>query len=576
MSDDNSARNDRNHDKKTRVTAKRPKGDYVRIIPLGGLDEVGMNCCLIECNDSMLMLDCGITFPDLEGFGVDIILPDWSYVLDNLDILDGIVLTHGHEDHLGALPFFLKEVDVPVYGGRFTLGILERKLEEYDLKGMVELVPVNPGDVIEFEQMEAEFIHMNHSVPNAMSVALSTPLGRVLFTGDWKIDQTTRFEPVADLPRLAALGTEGVLALVGDSTNSSTPGFTTSEVIVQRGLHDVIEQAPGRVLVTMFSSNVYRVAGLLESAVRTGRNKVCLSGRSLRNNIGTARELDFLKLPEGVEFIREEEIKRYPDDQVLILSTGSQGEPRSALVRMARGEHARINIKEGDTVIFSARRIPGNDYGINNLINTLSRHGARVVDQTMGVPIHGSGHAQREELKMMLNLTRPKHLVPVHGEYRMRAEHGDLGRSVGVENVHLIENGDVLEFTEKGARVVDHIHTGRVLVDGSRTGDISDVQLRDRRKMAYGGVIVAFAVVDRDTGEISAGPDLLDRGFLNESETQLLERASQSSRSALEELSAEARRNPAEVRDTMRQAIRRYFRREVDRKPAVIPIVHQL
>jgi ribonuclease J len=564
------------HNKKTHAVSP-PNDDYVRVIPLGGLDEVGANCCLIECNGSMLMVDCGLTFPEVDNFGIDIILPDWSYVLDNLDHLDGVLLTHGHEDHIGALPFFLGEVDVPVYGGRFTLDLLARKLEEYDLRDVVERVPVEPGEILEIGPHLVEFVHVNHSIPNAMSISLGTPLGRLVFTGDWKLDQTPLNGPVADIQRFGEFGSEGTLALLGDSTNSSTPGFSISESDVQRGLREVIERAEGRAFVTMFSSNVERLGGLLEVAEQLDR-KVVLLGRSLRTRFASAQEMGFLKMPSSNVIISPNRASDFPDDRLLILTTGSQAEPRSGLVRMSRGENRGINIKQGDTVVFSARRIPGNEYGINHLINNLAKRGAHVIDKMGEVPIHGSGHAHREELKLMINLTQPQYLVPMHGEFQMRANHAEIGRSVGVPETRLIRNGDILQFTADGAEVIDKIHTGRILVDGSRTGDVSDMAIRNRRKIARAGMIVAFVVIDIEDGSVVTGPDLLDRGFLGDEpeDRDLRDAAARYAFREISELSDEARRDLSEVKEALRLSIRRFFRKEIDRKPVVIPVVHEL
>lgn len=564
------------HDKKTSISAPTPKEDYIRIIPLGGLEEIGMNCCLIEHNGSTVMIDCGLTFPENASYGVDIILPDLAYVLDNLDLLDAVLLTHGHEDHIGALPFFLREVDVPVYSGRLTLGMLGRKLNEQKLDGAVELHAVEPGDRIKIGEFTVEFVHINHSVPNAMSIALETSLGRLIFTGDWKLDQTPLGEPSMDLQRFAEFGREGTLAILGDSTNSGARGFSRSERDVQEGLADVFDTATGRVIVTQFSSNLYRVQAMLEIAMQFDR-KVALLGRSMLNNFSLAQELGFITVPKGAQLIDIDDVNAYPDDEVLIISTGSQGEPRSALSRIAYGSHHQINIKEHDTIVFSARVIPGNELGIQNMTNQLMRRGARVITQR-DAKIHATGHAKQEEMKLLLNLVRPDNLIPMHGSYAMRKQHAELAKLVGVPYSHIIDSGDVLQMTEGSVHVIERVHTGRVFVDGRASGgDLEDVQLRDRKKLAQSGMIIAFVVVDRASGKITSGPDLMQRGFLNdEADDDLLPLASEYALQIINELKPEERTNTAEVGDAIRTSLRRFFRKRLDRKPVVIPIVHEM
>ncbi len=552
-----------------------PSGDYVRYIPLGGLDEVGLNCALIECNGSMLMVDCGLTFPETREFGVDVLIPDWSYVIDNLDKLDGLVITHGHEDHIGAAPYFLKEVDVPVYSGELTLGMLHRKLQSHGLGNDVDLYGVDAGDQLEIGPFVVEFIDINHSVPNAMAIALHTPLGTALVTGDWKLDQTPVFGDPADLGRLSELGDGNMLALFGDSTNANVPGFSTSEREVVRGFADVIDEAPGRVIVGQFSSNIFRVAGLLQLGYERGR-KVCLMGTSLVKNTNIARDSGFFPMPPEDVLIKPNEIDDYADDEVLIVSTGSQAEPRSSLARMAHGDHRNIDIQKGDVVILSARRIPGNEFGINSMINSLLKRGARVVTAD-DAPIHCTGHAKQEEMKLMINLTKPRYLVPVHGEYRMRQRHAELGRDVGVDEALVIENGDVLEFTDSSAKVVGQVHHGRLLVDGRNIGDPEDFQLHDRRKLANAGIVVAYAVLDLDRGELTEPPQLLQHGVVGPSDgDDILSGAALAANRAVDALSDDARRDLSEVKEAIRVEVRRHFRDKINRRPVVTPVVHAL
>jgi len=551
-----------------------PEDDYFRFIPLGGLDEVGMNCALVECNGSMLMVDCGYTFPDEESFGVDTILPDWSYVLENVDRLDGVLVTHAHQDHIGALPFFLQKVDVPVYGGAFTLSMLEDQLEEQDLADAVDLFDVGTEELLELGPFTIEFVHVNHSVPNARSIALDTPAGRYLFTGDWKLDQTARYEPVADLQTFAEFGRAGTTAVFGDSTNAEVPGYSTSEQEVFENIASVVDSSDGRVIVSQFSSNLYRLNGLLDAAYEQDR-KVLLLGRSLRDAKELGLERGLIELPDDDLLLKPHEADQLPDEQLLVIATGSQAEPRASLTRMSRGDHHHVTIKEGDTVVISARIIPGNQRGIQDMVDHLSRRGASVL-QAKTEPIHGSGHACTEEMKLLLNLTDPDYLVPVHGHYSMRSRHAEIGESVGVPEQPVIEDGDVLEFVRGEASVVGEVRAGRVIVDGKNVGDLEDVELRDRAELARSGTIAAFVVIDRSTGELASDPKLSQHGFIGEEEANLLDGASSKAKQALRELSPDARRNYQEAEEAIRAAVRDYFRDRINRKPVVIPIIHKL
>lgn len=551
-----------------------PSHDYVRFIPLGGLDEVGMNCALLECNGTMVMIDCGLTFPEDE-YGIDVVLPDWSYVMENLDRLDAVLVTHGHEDHIGALPFFLQEVDVPIYSGRLTLAMLHAKLQSHNLSGQVEMIPVEPGDKLKIGAFEVEFLHTNHSIPNTLSLALGTPLGNFLFTGDWKMDQTPIYEPTMDLRRFAALGTEGIVGLFGDSTNSEVPGFSASERDVFKGLDDVLDDAKGRVIVAQFSSNLHRVRGMLDLAHKHGR-RVVLLGRSLTRNFNLAVEEGFLEVPQEHLLIDARDMDNLAPEKLLIISTGSQAEPGASLTRMGLGDHRQISIEPGDTVVLSARHIPGNERGIYNMLNNLAKQGATLVTAAEA-RIHATGHAKQEELKLMLNLTRPQVLVPVHGEYRMRMRHAQLGEEVGVPQQELIENGDVLQFDKHGARVVGHVYTGRLLVDGKSMGEHKEMVLRDRAQLAHAGMVVAVVTIERSSGQISVAPELLQKGLLGDAESdQFMANAADYAMDAIESLSLKARTDANEVREAMRTALRRFFRKHLDRKPVIIPVVHEV
>lgn len=547
--------------------------DYVRIIPLGGLRTFGMNCCLIEHNGSMLMFDCGIAFPEASAFGLDYYLPDWSYVLENKDKLVGIVVSHAHEDHIGGMPFLLSQIDAPVFTGRYSMASLKRRLKEWNLEPESDHVTVDPGTILEVGPFELEFIHVNHSVANAFSVAVGTSLGDVLLTGDWKVDHTPIGEPVIDLSNLARIGDDGVLALVGDSTNAQVPGFSKSERVVQREFHRIISNARGRVIVGQFSTNIPRIRGMVETANRLNR-KIALMGRSLNQNVAAARETGFLPIQED-PFVDAAQVRNLPDDEVIIIATGTQAEPRSTLSRLAQGDHHQINLSPDDTVILSARQIPGNEAQIQHMINALVRRGATVITP-IDAPVHTSGHAYREEMKLLMNLVRPNYVVPVHGEYRMRLAHAELADELGFDR-KLIEDGDVLEFTADDAAIVDRIPIGRIAVDGTMLGDVDDVQIRDRRMLAATGTVVAFAVLDRSDGKLST-LELLHRGFLPDGDEaeELLKGAMDYAREAVGELSVDARRDPGEVGETLRTAVRRFFRKQIERKPVVIPVVHEL
>ena len=539
----------------------------------GGLDEVGMNCAIVECNGSMLMVDCGYTFPEGDAYGVDYVLPDWSYVTDNLDRLDGVLITHGHQDHIGALPYFLREVDVPVYSGDLTLTMIEDQLAQNDLADEVDLYPIDTSEILEIGPFWVEFVHVNHSVPNARSISLETPVGRFVITGDWKLDQTAMYEPVMDLQTFAEFGRDGTVAVFGDSTNAQVDGFSTSEHEVYQNVKSVAKDAPGRVIVAQFSSNVHRLHSMVELAAEQNR-KVLLLGRSIRDNFQLARESGHLELSDPDIMIKPHELGQLPDERILILSTGSQAEPRASLSRMSHGDHHHVTLRDTDTVVISARAIPGNKRGIQSMIDDLTRRGANVVEAA-DAPIHGSGHACAEELKLMANLTDPEYLVPVHGHYRMRKEHAKLGEQVGVPEQELIENGDVLQFTRDDTRVVGEVETGRVIVDGAHVWDLEEIELRNRAKLAESGLVVAHAVVDRSTGELTAPPELVQRGFLDD-EPDLLDEAVKSIQHAIEALSNEARRDVSEVEGAVRRSIRQFFRERIERQPVVIPVVHEV
>lgn len=548
-------------------------GDTIRIIPLGGLGQVGMNCMIIEVGDQSVLIDAGITFPENDALGIDIILPDWSYVLESAERLSAIILTHGHEDHIGAMPFLMRDLNVPVYGKALTLGLLRHKLREHGLLDRCDLRQVDTGELIELtSRLSMEFIHVNHSIPDSAAVALYTPQGTILHTGDWRVDHTPIDDDPIDLPAFAELGDEGVLCLLGDSTNVSAPGASVSERAVLKGLEQIVEEAQGRVLVTMFSSNVHRLQGLLQIAHRHKR-RVLLNGRSLLNMVAVARELGYLKVPHDDIFLSMGDLKRLPPSEILIVSTGSQGEPRSGLTRIAHDDHRQISVKPDDTVIFSARVVPGNEQKVNNVMNALWTRGVEVITPRDAM-VHTTGHAYQEELKLMLNLTRPRHFVPVHGEPRMLIKHARLAQQLGIDSTHVLQNGHVLEIDrQRGVNVVGRVPSGRVLVDGKGVGDVNDLVVRDRMKLARAGIIVAILLLDTQTGEVVEGPKLLQQGVVERDESNILDRARDYALRALEDLNEESLKDAPEVAETLRVALQRFFRQKFDRSPVVVPLV---
>ncbi|MBR1739587.1 MAG: ribonuclease J [Ruminococcus sp.] len=494
----------------------------VRIIPLGGLNEIGKNMTVIECANDMLIIDCGLAFPDSEMLGVDIVIPDYTYVEKNIDKLRGVVITHGHEDHIGGLPYFLRKFNVPVYGTRLTLGLIEGKLREHGLLGSVKLNEVSPRQTVRLGCMAVEFIRVNHSIPDSVGLAVHTPAGVLIHTGDFKVDYTPIEGGIIDLPRFSELGNKGVLALMSDSTNSERPGFTMSERKVGESLEVLFKRAEGkRIIIATFASNIHRVQQIINNAVNTGR-KVAVSGRSMVNLISVGMELGYLKVPDGV-LIDIDLISRYDPSQIALITTGSQGEAMSALYRMAMNEHRKVSITPQDLIIISANPIPGNEKLVTRVVNELMKLGAEVIYEKM-YEVHVSGHACQEEQKLMLSVTRPKFFIPVHGEYKHLKKHKETAMSVGIpeENIIIAGIGDVIETDGTDMRITGQVPAGRVLVDGLGVGDVGAIVLRDRKHLAEDGLIVAVATIDREVGEILAGPDIVSRGFVYVRESEEL------------------------------------------------------
>ncbi len=552
-----------------------PGQQKLRFIPLGGVGEIGKNLSLIWVGDDIIVVDCGLAFPDDDMPGVDLVLPDMAFLLEHRDHVRGVFLTHGHEDHVGAIPYLLREMSVPVYGTRLTMGIVDLKLQEHKLtlpKGSRE---VTPGERVPAGRSTVEFFRVNHSIPDATGLIIRTPAGTVVHTGDFKIDHTPVDGRVASFDRLAQAGDEGVRLLLADSTNAERSGFTPSERTVGDALERVIRNAAGRVLVASFASHVHRIAQTIEIAARHGR-RVAVVGRSMENVVAKAQELGYLTFPPGVK-MEVEEVQRMPANRVCILTTGSQGEPMSALSRMALADHRKVEILPGDTVVVAASPIPGNDKLVARMIDGLFRRGASVV---YGIPmgVHVSGHAAQEELKLMLNLVRPQFFIPVHGEYRHLVHHGELARATGVPSDHIFigENGTVFEFTPDQGRVVGQVPWGKVLVDGMGVGDVGHIVLRDRRQLSQDGVLIVVLGIDSQSGELVSGPDVVSRGFVYVRESEaLMEEARQRVRSVVEGL-GEGYTEWATIKAAVRDAMAKLMFERTRRRPMVLPIVMEV
>ncbi len=549
----------------------------VKIIPLGGLNEIGKNCTAIECANDMLIIDCGMAFPDSELLGVDIVLPDYSYVEKNIDKLRGIVLTHGHEDHIGGLPYFLKKFNVPVYGTRLTLGLVEGKLDEHGILAGSKLNVVVPRQTVKLGCMAVEFIRVNHSIPDAVGMAIHTPAGVLIHTGDFKVDYTPIEGGIIDLQRFAELGNRGVLALMSDSTNADRPGFTMSERKVGESFEKLFVQAEGkRIIIATFASNIHRVQQIINNAVSTGR-KVAVSGRSMVNVISIGIELGYLKVPDGV-LVDIDMVSRFPADKMVIVTTGSQGEPMSALTRMANNEHRQVSITPMDFIIISANPIPGNEKLVTRVINELMKLGAHVVYENI-YDVHVSGHACQEEQKLILSITKPKFFIPVHGEYKHLYQHKATAVAVGIpeENIILGDNGFVIETDGVDMKVTGTVPAGRVFVDGLGVGDVGSIVLRDRKHLAEDGLIIAVATIDRETGVILAGPDVVSRGFVYVRESEEL--LGEAKRLLTETLQGCLDKNIKDwnsIKGKMKDNLSEFIFAKTKRSPMILPIIMDL
>jgi len=545
----------------------------LRVIPLGGLGEIGLNMMAIEHDQYILVVDAGLMFPDDYMPGVDLVIPDFQYLTQNKDRVKAIILTHGHEDHIGAMPFFLKEFSVPVFGTRFTLELLKAKLKEYELPKQADLRRICPGDTTQLGPFKVEYISVNHSIVDGVGLAIDTPEGMLIHSGDFKIDPTPVDNQFTDLIRFAHYGEKGVIALFSDSTNAEKEGFTLSEKKVRKTLEGLFQTCQGRIIVGSFASNVSRIQQVINLAVEYGR-KIVFNGRSMITNVGIARELGFIRMPEDAE-ISVAQIAQFSDENIVIITTGSQGEPMSALTRMAYGKHKSIKIKRGDTVILSSRFIPGNEKAITSIINSFYRIGADVVYEKVS-DIHTSGHAKREELKLMLSLVKPRYFVPIHGEYRHLMNHVQLALDMGMaeERVLIAEDGDVITFKNQEVKLEEPVHAGRVLVDGKGVGDVGDVVLRDRRRLSGHGMVVVLLALDENTGDTIYGPEIISRGFLFEDQSELiLEEAKLVVLEVLDELERPSHIEAAEMREDIQRRLKRYFYNVIERRPIILPII---
>jgi ribonuclease J len=548
----------------------------LQIIPLGGLGEIGMNMMAYHCGADIIVVDCGLMFPEPDMLGIDYVIPDISWLRERSAQVRGICLTHGHEDHIGALPFVLQELNVPIYGTALTLGFVNEKLKEYKLDDQVDLRVVKPRDTAVLGCFSVEFLRVAHSIVDGCALAITTPEGVVIHTGDFKIDQTPVDGQLTDLPSFARYGELGVLALLSDSTNVEREGFTLSEKSVGEAFDEIFPTCEGRIIVAAFSSSIHRVQQVADAAARCGR-KILLNGRSMVANVRIARELGYLHIPDDL-LMDLKELPRMPREQVCMITTGSQGEPRSSLIRIAMDDHKQIKLERGDTVILSSRVIPGNERTISELINHLYRRGAEVFHERTS-EVHVSGHACQEELKLMLNLTRPRVFLPIHGEYRHLMVHSKLAQKTGIpeERCLLATNGDVVSFYSDTAAIVEKVESGRVFVDGKGVGDVGNVVLRDRKHLSEDGMVVIIIGMNKTNGGIIYGPDIVSRGFVFEDESQAyLETARCLVVEAIEELSEEMRCDCEEVNTTVRQVLRRFFKKTIERRPVILPVIMEM
>ncbi len=556
------------------MAAKKPK---LKVISLGGLQEIGKNMTVFEYNQDIIIVDCGLAFPEDEMLGIDMVIPDISYLEKNKDKVRGIVLTHGHEDHIGALPYILKELNVPVFGTLLTIGLLENKLKEHGLMDTTRRHVVVPGESIKLGSFNVEFIHTNHSIADAVALAIHTPVGVVIHTGDFKVDYTPIDGGAIDLQRFAQLGSEGVLLLLSDSTNASRPGFTMSEKTVGGVFDRIFEETPdNRIMIATFSSNIHRIQQIVNSAVKFNR-KIAIIGRSMLNAVKTSIELEYLVMPENT-LIDISEIKNYNDNELVIITTGSQGEPMSALSRIAASEHKQVAIKPDDKIIFSSSSIPGNEKMISKVINELIKKGADVVYEGMA-DVHVSGHACREELKLILTLTKPKFFMPVHGEYSHLTSHKELAVSLGMNkrNVFVMSIGEVLELSKNEAKVTGTVKAGQVLIDGLGVGDVGNIVLRDRKHLSEDGLMIVVVAMEKESGAVISGPDIISRGFVYVRESEdLLDGAKKAVTDVLMDYEYKNGTSWNYIKGLIKDELKDYLWQKTKRSPMILPIIMEV
>ena len=550
---------------------KKESNSKLKIIPLGGLEQIGMNITAFEYEDSIIVVDCGLAFPEADMLGIDLVIPDITYLRDNIKKVKGFVITHGHEDHIGSLPYVLKDMNLPIYATKLTMGIIENKLKEHNLLRSTRRKVVRHGQSINLGQFRIEFIRTNHSIQDAAALAIYSPAGTVVHTGDFKVDYTPVFGDAIDLQRFAEIGKKGVLAMMSDSTNAERPGFTMSERTVGKTFDQIFaEHRNTRIIIATFASNVDRVQQIINSAYKYDR-KVVVEGRSMVNIISTASELGYLHIPDKT-LIEIDQLKNYPDEKTVLITTGSQGESMAALSRMAADIHKKVTIKPGDTVIFSSNPIPGNEKAVSRVINELSQKGADVIFQDA----HVSGHACQEELKLIYSLLKPKYAIPVHGEYRHLKANAKLAESLGIpkENIFIMHSGDVLALDEKEAKIVDKVHTGAILVDGLGVGDVGNIVLRDRQHLAEDGILIVVLTLEKRTNQLLAGPDIVSRGFVYVRESEsLMEEARQVLQEALEKCLTNRNADWSRIKLVIRDTMNEFIWKRTKRKPMILPII---
>lgn len=546
----------------------------LKVIPLGGLEQIGMNITAFEYDDSIIVVDCGLSFPEDDMFGIDLVIPDITYLKENIGRVKGFFITHGHEDHIGALPYVLKEVNVPVYATKLTMGIIDHKLEEHDLLGKVKKKVVKYGQHINIGCFRVEFIKTNHSIQDAAALAIYSPAGVVVHTGDFKVDYTPVFGDAIDLQRFGEIGKKGVLAVMCDSTNAERPGFTMSEKTVGKALESIFEDHKNnRIIIATFASNVDRVQQIIDLAYKFGR-KVVVEGRSMVNIISTATELGYISIPENT-LIDIDYLKNYPDEKTVMITTGSQGESMAALSRMANGTHRKVSIKPNDTIVLSSNPIPGNEKAVSKVINELSKKGAEVIFQD----VHVSGHACQEDIKLIYSLLHPKYAIPIHGEFKHRKAQAGIAKELGIpkENIFLINSGDVLELDENSAKVNGRVHCGEVMVDGLGVGDVGNIVLRDRHILAEEGIIIVVLTLDSGSGQVLAGPDIVSRGFVYVRGAEgLMDDAQSVLNDTMEHLMDKGVTDWSKIKTEIRDVLGGFVWKETKRRPMIIPIIMEV